>query len=645
MNRTGIRTLAVLLCLASTLASCPDGARPAAATAGAPAGESYDASLPVKMSPLDREFLTQQITQAEQPVTPPPASALLTRTLFLVAEVEFENQAARERYQPPAGISIFNRFERFADLFVEPGKPELITSLQKADGVRWVEAGQVLAIPPPPKTTISPERARGAVPIISGGFEGLSGKGVVIAVVDSGVDFRHSDFIRTGEDNKPTSRLLYFWDTLTPPGGAGKPGSKGPLSYPNGAPIGTLYSREELTAELREPRGGIAVTDTNGHGTACAGIAAGNGSSLESRKYAGVAPDADLIAVRVGSGLTMENAYLLNAICSWLDQVVGDRPLVISCSFGGSNGGHDGFQVSERQLAERFPANRRGRALCIAAGNDGLAPTHALVNFAGTSSRGTLSCAAPVGGQLSVYIDQAERDDIGVELFGYPAVKVVSYTHPLSGSLVLQVPLGGGVLGGQMDLYSKSGKSLQASAYLPALPATGFIGRGANGTCLVETPGTCAGAITVGSYDFNDVFVRPTGPVPLTFSGKALQIGHLSAYSSPGYTRQGKAVKPDITAPGQYFTAPASKSTPADALDASGRYRYFNGTSAATPYTAGVVALLLEKKHDLTAGELKELLRTEATTDGTTGPTPNTGWGYGKLDNDAVRQIIGKLEK
>src|SRR5262249_49475210 len=159
--------------------------------------------------------------------------------------------------------------------------------------------------------------------IVRGGISGLTGKGVIIAVIDSGLDFRNPDFITYDAAGQPTSRLLYLWDTVGNDYDARGLGSKPPLSYPNGASSATLYTRGQLTAELRSPTPGIPATDINGHGTACAGIAAGNGNNGPGKDYVkGVAPDADIIAVRVGgvklangnvSG-ELDNIYLLGAI-------------------------------------------------------------------------------------------------------------------------------------------------------------------------------------------------------------------------------------------------------------------------------------------------------------------------------------------
>jgi subtilisin family serine protease len=136
-------------------------------------------------------------------------------------------------------------------------------------------------------------------------------------------------------------------------------------------------------------------------------------------------------------------------------------------------------------------------------------------------------------------------------------------------------------------------------------------------------------------------------------------LGSISDYSNAGYLRSQKAivgrktiVKPDVVAPGQYFIVPASATAPSynprtggQILYTGGKYRLFNGTSAATPYMAGVAALLLEKQPDLKLAQVRDLLARHATQDTHTGKCPNHAWGYGKLDLAAVKNMISALKK
>jgi bacillopeptidase F len=122
-----------------------------------------------------------------------------------------------------------------------------------------------------------------------------------------------------------------------------------------------------------------------------------------------------------------------------------------------------------------------------------------------------------------------------------------------------------------------------------------------------------------------------------------MAVGELSDYSNPGPARIGAVVKPDIVAPGQFWIV--SEPNPR-LLIAPRKYQSFNGTSAACPYTAGVVALMLQKKPTLTVGEIKQLLATHATKD----PEKllpkdhRVGWGNGRLDADAVQRIIQAIK-
>lgn len=87
-----------------------------------------------------------------------------------------------------------------------------------------------------------------------------------------------------------------------------------------------------------------------------------------------------------------------------------------------------------------------------------------------------------------------------------------------------------------------------------------------------------------------------------------------------------------------------AKTKPVEGVpDTSGNYMLFSGTSAATPYAAGVVALMFQKKPTLTLGQIRELLKNNASQDSFTSTLPNPAWGYGKLDLGAVRKTLGAI--
>src|SRR5204863_2894767 len=131
----------------------------------------------------------------------------------------------------------------------------------------------------------------------------------------------------------------------------------------------------------------------------------------------GVAPEANIIAVRVGKSerASMENSFLMGAIAAWLDTVSGKTPMVMSCSFGGQFGGHDGNLIQERQLNARFSPDRVGRALTIAAGNEAVLPIHARVKFRGEDAPGLLKFTGGVAGaQVQIYYDTPDLNDLVV---------------------------------------------------------------------------------------------------------------------------------------------------------------------------------------------------------------------------------------
>jgi subtilisin family serine protease len=568
---------------------------------------------------------------------------------YNVVGMEFRDAASCQAFNVE-GTHVISRFERFADAFV-PVDQATLNAVGRAPGLVWMDYMSSPVTPPP--SPVKPEEGKSRqqpAQIVRGGLDGLTGKGVVIAILDTGVDFRHPDFITYDEQGRPTSRLLAFWDTNSELHAYGDVGSPAPVTYPNGAPIGTVYSREDLTAELRRSKLRIPVSDMNGHGTACASVAAGNGNASDGENV-GVAPGADLIAVRLGGDgrrdPPIQKAWLLGAICDWLNSVVDKRPLVISCSFGGHWSGHDGYRVREREVSARFPLTGRGRAICIAAGNEGVANIHASTVLNKADGPKTISWKSAQGANVRFFAQTDSLDGLKWNYSGTAEVKEYRpYVNRLSGHTIVAMAAGPGT--GQLTLTCNADRSIQIDAYLLGGRRDGFTGGTSSMQGVVGSPGCSHHAITVASYNWNDEFSQHGRPYVFPDVARpdvAMTIGSLSAYSSAGPLRFGDVLKPDICAPGQWHASAIPLNVaPYQARHTNGFYQPFNGTSAATPYTAGVVALLMEKKPDLTLGEIKELLKTGATSDRFTGPLPNPRWGNGKLDAAAVRQMVDALE-
>lgn len=566
------------------------------------------------------------------------AGVVQDQHVYWCLNVQFDSAASCSKFDVP-GTHVIARFDKYLDVFVPVTDDNVVAAFTRA-GWEWWEIAQKAIVPPPVRPLPSEEKTRGGAPdqIVSGGEFGLTGKGVIVAIVDSGIDFNHPDFINYDQDGRPTSRILCFWDTLSDAYASGQLGSPAPISYPNGAPIGTVYSRDELTAELAERRLGrarIVEWDTNGHGTACAGIAAGNGNASKD-KYQGVASQADIIAVRVGHGPGLENSYLLNAVTAWLNDMAGKRPLVVSCSFGGQNGPHDGSLIQERHLSARFSPAAPGRAICIAAGNEAKRGLHAELQFGKPGSE--LSWVANSEADLSIFVETPDSDDLQMSKLEISPWVRVNHTTDRT-EILFELDPGAG----RLTLSSVSGKSYVAHAYFSYGVAT-FSQELRSASRLVGEPATAAGAIAVGSYDWNDRFDQHGQIVYLldAVTRKELSVGELSQYSNAGYLTADGFAKPDIVAPGQWFTAPASMNSRAD-RDTSHYYQSFVGTSAATPYMAGVIALLLEKDPSLTVGEIRQALKKAASQDQFTGSPPNPEWGYGKLNYTAVERLVNSV--
>ena len=176
------------------------------------------------------------------------------------------------------------------------------------------------------------EKEASCIRSVQAGRNGLTGRGILVGVVDSGVDFFHPDF----RNADGTTRILKLWDQSIP----GNP--------PEGYRIGTEYTKEEINEALALPetegRRLIPSVDLSGHGTAVLGIAAGNGRASNGVNQ-GVAYESDILVVKLG--VPREDSFprtteLIQGIDYLVRQaLILKRPMVINISFGNNYGSHE----------------------------------------------------------------------------------------------------------------------------------------------------------------------------------------------------------------------------------------------------------------------------------------------------------------
>lgn len=441
------------------------------------------------------------------------------------------------------------------------------------------------------------------------GRNDLSGTGVIVAVIDSGIDYAHPDF----RNADGTTRILDLWDQTIPAGSVADPLSEENaeqsfLEAPAGYFLGTEFPQEVINRALeqtteRERYAVCPSRDISGHGTHVTGIAAGNGIASQGR-YRGVAYESPLLIVKLGT--PGERSFprtteLMQAVdyCIRKAQEYG-MPVVLNLSFGNNYGSHSGNSLLESYLDDM--ADYWRTSIITGSGNEGASAVHA----AGTLRENvTEEVEVAVSGyeiSLNLQIWKNYADEIAVSLI-HPDGSKAGPIQQILGPRRFRL--------GNTDVLLYYGEpspySPYQEIYFELLPADDFIDSG------IWTIQLLPQKIAVGNYDMwlpaggvlneGTGFVLPSVETTLTIPSTAARVITVGAYdgyfdraaafSGRGYTRETNQVKPDLVAPGVDITSCAP----------GGGYVVRSGTSMATPFVSGGAALLMQwgivNKNDL----------------------------------------------
>lgn len=486
---------------------------------------------------------------------------------------------------------------------------------------------------------------------------GYTGKGVIVGVIDAGVDWKHPDF--KGSDG--TTRILYIWDQT----------DQTPRQYPT-YEYGTEWTKDQIDS------GQCRQMDATGHGTHIASTMAGNGG--DRHEYTGIAPEAYIIAVKT----TFLDADIIDAadyIFSKAEEL--NMPAVVNMSFGSHWGAHDGTDILDQSLDELL--DRPGRLIVASAGNDADSSIHiessslrspsnfnypwaAIMPSVGAQSFG-VQVWYPKEESLSVRLLIPQDEDgkldgqgtgwisegqlkmfsvirgplIGAEIIIDADQPASELDHPDFDGVFIRISNDGDITipiddymygiefigaGVKIDAYMLwRGRFISKLTGNTSTPNSAYL-LPTSGSKTIISPSSANKIISVGSYATKSEWVDSQNRIR---TGSYLTIGELSVFSSRGPLLNGGR-KPEIVAPGEMIVAALSSDSWAQpkSIDRGGQHLSWRGTSMSGPHVAGTAALVYEKNPNLTALEMRNILTASASDMGPFGW--DKGWGYGKLD-------------
>lgn len=502
---------------------------------------------------------------------------------------------------------------------------------------------------------------------------GLTGDGVAVGIIDFGMDFTLDDFIAPDG----TTRVAFLWDqSLDAVAGEQAPAGFG---------YGVEYDAGDIDAALAAPDPFTVVRhrpDAASHGTHVAGIAAGNGRSGDGQfpagQFVGAAPGATIIFVQphtTDAQTTFTDSTRVAEAISYVFARATDLglPCVVNMSLGQNGGSHDGESVVERAIDRLL--EQPGRAFVLAAGNEHIWRGHASGQIA---QGGVTTLQWRAGGQLPLPDGSAlppgggDRTPNEMEIWYSPRDQFhARVTAPDGVSRTAVIAPGETVLddfanGNQAFIDSERLSRLNGDAriYIEVAPGTAarvepgvwqveltavesrdgrfdawierdardpdnefadqsfFVGADFDERMTLGTPATTRRGIAVANY--NHVLMAP------------------NASSSRGRTRDGRD-KPELAAPGTNVVASAALGgRPGPGGPRLPIRVRKTGTSMSAPHVAGIAALLLQRRPDLSAPQLRGALIAAATPPADVQPF-DMAWGFGRADAQQALAVVDQV--